>query len=75
MLDSPMIDVAIGLILFFLVMSLSVTAAQEWVASILKLRGKNLEKGIKRLVGNDITKEIYNHSLMKTMGDKPSYLK
>ena len=75
MLDSPMIDVAIGLILFFLVMSLSVTAAQERVASILKLRGKNLEKGIKRLVGNDISKEIYNHSLMKTMGDKPSYLK
>ena len=75
MLDSPMIDVALGLMLFFLVMSLSVTAIQEWMSSICKLRGKNLEKGIKRLVGDDIAKEIYNHSLMKTMGTKPSYLK
>ena len=75
MLDSPMIDVALGLMLFYLVMSLSVTAAQEWVSSLFKLRGKNLKKGINQLVGNDITEEIYNHSLMRTMGSKPSYLK
>ena len=75
MLDSPMIDVALGLMLFYLVMSLSVTAAQEWVSSLFKLRGKNLKKGISQLVGNDITEEIYNHSLMRTMGSKPSYLK
>lgn len=75
MLDSPMIDVALGLILFFLVMSLSVTAAQEWVSSLFKLRGKNLEKGIKHLVGHDIAEEFYNHPLMRTMGSKPSYLK
>ena len=70
MLDSPMIDVALGLILFFLVMSLSVMAAQEWVSSVLKLKGKNLREGIENLVGNEISEKIYNHSLMKTMGTK-----
>lgn len=70
MLDSPMIDVAFGLILFFLVMSLAVTAAQEWVSSILKLKGNNLKEGIENLVGNDISKQIYNHPLIKTMGTK-----
>ena len=60
---------------FILVMSLSVTAAQEWVSSLFKLRGKNLEKGIKHLVGHDIAEEFYNHPLMRTMGSKPSYLK
>ena len=75
MLDSPMIDVALGLMSFFLVMALSVTAIQGWISNFLKLRGKNLEKGIKRLTNDDITDEIYKHPLMKTMGDKPSYLK
>ena len=70
MLDSPMIDVALGLILFFLVMSLSVTAAQEWVSSLFKLKGKNLRAGIENLVGNEISEKIYNHPLMKTMGTK-----
>ena len=70
MLDSPMIDVALGLVLFFLVMSLLVTAAQEWVSSFFKLKGKNLREGIENLVGNEISEKIYNHPLMKTMGTK-----
>ena len=74
MLDSPMIDVALGLILFFLVMSLSVTAVQEWISSVFKLKGKNLKEGIENLVGKNITENIYNHPLMETMGTKTFYL-
>ncbi len=75
MLDSAMIDVALGLISFFLVMSLSVTAVQGWLSSILKLRGKNLRKGIENLTDHKIAEKIYTHPLMKTMGSNPSYLK
>ena len=75
MLDSPMIDVTLGLMSFFLVMALSVTAIQGWISNLFGLRGKNLKKGLERLTGFEITKKIYDHPLMKTMGDNPSYLK
>ena len=51
MLDNPIIDVAIGLVFFYV--TLSLTAIQEIIASLLGLRSRNLKKGIENLIGND----------------------
>ena len=43
---SSTIDVALGLIFFYVILSLIVSSVQEWIASLLKLRAKTLRKGI-----------------------------
>ena len=78
MLDHPIIDVAIGLIFLYVILSLVCSSIQEILASFLALRSKNLEKGIKNLIGDEYTKAMYNHPLIKGLRkpDKlPSYIK
>lgn len=48
-----MLDVAIGVIFLFLILSLVVTAINELIASFLKLRAKGLRGGMERLIGNE----------------------
>ena len=51
MLDHPIVDVALGLILLYTVLSLFASIVKEWISTLLGLRAKNLEKGIKTAVG------------------------
>ena len=44
MLDSPMIDVAIGLVFFYVTLSLVCSSIQEIIASVLGLRSRNLRR-------------------------------
>ncbi len=77
MLDHPAIDVALGLIFFFVVLSLVTSAVQEWIASLFALRSKNLNEGIRNLVGNEYAKRVYEHPLIKNLakeGKLPSYI-
>lgn len=52
-MDTRMIEVAIGLALVFALVSLLVTALQEFVASASSQRGRNLHKAIVSFVGDD----------------------
>jgi len=86
MLGSTILDVAIGLIFVFLVMSLIITAVSELIASWLKWRATNLEEGIRKLlqpsskggtVAGDLTEKLYAHPLVNSLskpGGKPSYI-
>jgi hypothetical protein len=87
MLGSTILDVAIGLIFVFLVMSIIITAVSELIASGLKWRAKNLEEGIRNLLqprlskgdtpAHDIADKIYAHPLVNSLsraGGKPSYI-
>ena len=56
MFGSAILDVAIGLIFVFLVISLIITAASELISSWLKWRAKNLEEGIRNLLRDRISK-------------------
>jgi hypothetical protein len=67
MSDSMIIDIALGLLLFFLVLSLICSAVQEWIASVFGLRSRNLRKGIDNLLGAEIAKSFYNHGLLKSL--------
>jgi len=77
MLDNAIIDVALGLIFFYVVLSLAASAIQEWIAAAVGLRSTNLNEGIKRLVGDDYAEAVYNHPMIKNLAkadDKPSYI-
>ena len=77
MLDHPIIDVALGLIFFYVVLSLVASAVQEWIASLWGLRSTNLNAGIKRLVGDEYARKVYDHPLIKNLAKEnklPSYI-
>ena len=67
MLGSAVLDVAIGLILVFLLMSLICTAMNEVFEGWLK-RAKDLEQGIRELLGDadgsGFAKRLYEHPLV-----------
>jgi hypothetical protein len=84
MFSSGILDVAIGIAFVYLLLSLICTAINEWIASLLNLRGTNLEKGIRSLFsdekfldGKDIASVLYGHGLIKSMyreNTLPSYI-
>ena len=67
MLDHPVVDAALGLIFFYVIMSLFVSAIQEWIATLFSLRSKSLKSGIARLIGNRYAEKVYGHPLIGNM--------
>ena len=78
MLDSPIVDVAMGLVFFYVTLSLVCSSIQEIIASLLGLRSRNLRKGIGNLIGNEYAEAMYDHPLIKGLRKPkklPSYIK
>lgn len=71
MFNSLIIDVAIGLALSFLAVSLAVSALTEAISSALKWREKTLLEGVKSLVNDPNFKgaalQLYNHALVNPL--------
>lgn len=80
MSENAMIDVAIGLILMYLVLSLICTVANEVIATFMKLRAKTLRSGITQLVDDAALLKVFDdHGLINSAqatlkGKGPSYL-
>ena len=73
------LEVAIGMIFMWLVLSIATMSIQEWVASYLKWRAKDLETAVQRLLGDKAwAEQLYKHPLIaglsKKIGTKPSYI-
>lgn len=65
MFNSQILDVAIGMIFIYLLLSLMCSAANEIIESLLKKRAKHLEQGLRELLQNqDLVAKVYNHSLV-----------
>jgi hypothetical protein len=68
MLGSDLLDIAIGLIFLYLLLSLICSALSEMVEAFLKKRSSDLEQGLKELLrdekGEGLVKEIYDHPLV-----------
>ncbi len=78
MLDSPIVDVAMGLVFFYVTLSLVCSSIQEIIASLFGLRSRNLKKGIENLIGNEYAEAMYDHPLIKGLRKPkklPSYIK
>jgi hypothetical protein len=80
-MPSITLDVVIGLVFVYVLLSLIGTALTEWVARMVAQRSKTLEAGIQRLLddpaGSGLAKDLYEHPLIKALfphGQKPSYL-
>jgi len=86
--NSTILDVIIGLIFVYLLLSIMCTAANEWVAAMTRRRGKMLKKGLTQLLAAQPTagaadapdallREFYAHPLIKSMmhdTNHPTYL-
>ena len=85
MLGLDMLDVAVGVIVIYLFLSLAASAIQEMIESALKHRASDLERGIKELLQGDtnLVQKFYEHPLVaglypggykKAGKDLPSYI-
>ena len=77
MFDHPIIDVTLGLVLFYVLMSLFASVVQEWISSLWSLRSKILHSSVQNLIGNDYAQKVYEHALIKNLEKKnklPSYI-
>jgi len=65
----PILDIAIGLSFFYLLIALLCTTLNEMIATWAKSRSKTLEKGIERLLVGDVNLKnaVYNHPLIKNL--------
>ena len=70
-----LINIAIGLILIYLVLSLVASEIQEIVATLLQWRSKHLKESIQHLLGesessSDLTQKIYDNPLIQSLAQK-----
>jgi len=65
---STALEVAAGIIFVYLLLSLVCTVSNEWIASILNQRGRNLLEGTKNLLNDPtftgLAQQVYSHGLI-----------
>jgi hypothetical protein len=68
MFGSEILDVAIGLIFMYLLLSLVTSSIKEALETVMKSRARDLERGIRELLGDDagtgLVKRLYDHPLI-----------
>jgi hypothetical protein len=81
MFGSQILDVVIGIVFIYLLLSLICSALNEFVSRIFSMRAKSLEEGIRNLLNDPeftgYAKDFYNHPLIKSLerkGIRPSYV-
>jgi len=78
MFGSQALEVVLGLVFVYSVLSLICSVLQEWVAGLLALRASTLESGIRNLLNDSKTAAgLYSHPLIKGLAKgncKPSYI-
>ena len=72
------LEVAIGLVFAWLVLSIATMQMQEWISSWFRWRAQSLEKSIHRMFQNEkLVEQFYKHSMIASLsqpGHKPSYI-
>ena len=89
MLGSDVLDIALGMIFVYLILSLVASAANELVEAWLRNRSRDLEAGLRELLadeqGTGLVQQLYSHPLIaglfrgsyvdaKSTGKLPSYI-
>src|SRR6266849_6014836 len=88
MFGSNILDIAIGVVFVYLLLSLICSAINEALASMLQKRSSNLFEGIKNLLNDPeftgLAQQLYNHGLIDGISQnaadvnkpnlKPSYI-
>jgi hypothetical protein len=72
---SAILEVAIGILFLYFLLSTVCSSINEIIATILRWRSKNLEQALLNLVpDSQLRTQILNHPLITAMGSQPSYL-
>jgi hypothetical protein len=82
MLGSTVLDIGIGLVLIYFVLSLICSTINEGISNFFGLRAASLKEGLENLLGSDLAKKVYDHHLVKGLVQKdalswkrrPSYI-
>lgn len=75
LLGSTLLEVGIGVVFVYLLLSLLCSAFNELIESFAKYRARDLETGIRRLLSDPgLAEQFFNHPLVKPLGEKPSYI-
>jgi hypothetical protein len=77
MFGSSILDVAVGLVFVYLLLSLLVTAGSELIASCLNWRAHTLRQAIRRFLDPSLAEKLYDHPLIKKLSRRsrgPSYI-
>jgi hypothetical protein len=73
MFNSPVLEVAIGLVFCYAAVALMVSSITEAISSALKLRAKALLIGVKQLLNDQqftgLARDVYNHALVSPRDD------
>ena len=68
MFDTPVINVAIGLVFCFAATALAASTITEVLASLIKLRANSLVTGVRQMLNdpnfNGLALQVYNHALV-----------
>ena len=79
MFGSEILDVAIGLALIYLLLSIICSILDEFVARIFSMRADTLEEGIRYLLNDraaqNVARDIFEHPLISSLGSKPGGFK
>src|SRR3954469_25164155 len=68
MFGSVILDVAVGLILVYLLLSLIATSVREGIAGMLNTRAKTLHDGMHELLGDaKLVEDLYNHPTINSL--------
>lgn len=64
-----LLEIVLGLIFTWLVLSLAAMYLQDWIVTALRWRSSLLESSIRNLLGNDqeLTQAFYNHPLIQSL--------
>lgn len=82
-MDLTLLDVAIGMVLIYSLLSLICSTINEGVSSYLSLRAATLKAGLENLLGTDLATQVYDHHLVQGLVQpdlffkwrrKPSYI-
>src|SRR5439155_17819673 len=85
MFGSAVLEVAIGVVFVYLLLSLMCSAITEWVTAFLAMRAQMLWDGIRDILddeeGQGLAKQLYEHPLVRRLGrrewrtdGRPSYV-
>jgi hypothetical protein len=73
MFNSPVLEVAIGLVFTYAGVALMVSSITEAISSALKLRAKSLLIGVKQILNDQqfigLARDVYNHALVSPRDD------
>ncbi|MFL6263857.1 MAG: hypothetical protein ACJ76Y_29550 [Thermoanaerobaculia bacterium] len=82
-MDLTLLDVAIGMVMIYSLLSLICSTINEGISSFFALRAATLKSGLENLLGSSLAKDVYDHHLVQGLVQqdilvkwkrKPSYI-